>query len=104
MLPNRVTVCCGLELGSSGDCQALKKWTERQIDLFGTKGLQLHQIRIKNPGQARSEFLVPGELLLSAWEPGQRLDGGRCVGSHRNDDRGLQREGSPTADRPHPQS
>ena len=53
-----MTVCCGLELGSSGDCQALKKWTERQIDLFGTKGLQLHQIRIKNPGQARSEFLV----------------------------------------------
>eukprot|EP00439_Symbiodinium_sp_Y106_P030902 s1515_g3.t1 len=33
--------------------EALKKWTERQIDLFGTKGLQLHQIRIKNPGQGK---------------------------------------------------
>ena len=36
--------------------QALKKWTERQIDLFGAKGLQLHQIRIKNPGQATPEL------------------------------------------------
>ena len=33
--------------------QALKKWTDRQIDLFGKKGLTLQQLRIKNPGQAR---------------------------------------------------
>jgi len=31
--------------------EALKKWTERQIDLFGKKGLTLQQLRIKNPGQ-----------------------------------------------------
>lgn len=31
--------------------EALKKWTERQIDLFAKKGLTLQQLRIKNPGQ-----------------------------------------------------
>merc|ERR1719262_1076571 len=30
---------------------ALKKWTGRQIDMFAAAGLQLHQIRMKNPGQ-----------------------------------------------------
>jgi hypothetical protein len=31
----------------------LRKWTERQIDLFAKKDLPLHQLRIKNPGQAQ---------------------------------------------------
>merc|ERR1719386_243081 len=31
--------------------EALTKWTERQIDIFAAAGVQLHQIRIKNPGQ-----------------------------------------------------
>ncbi|CAJ1431504.1 unnamed protein product [Effrenium voratum] len=30
---------------------ALKRWTERQIENFEKKGLTLHQLRIKNPGQ-----------------------------------------------------
>eukprot|EP00930_Biecheleria_cincta_P069966 TRINITY_DN57636_c0_g1_i1.p1 TRINITY_DN57636_c0_g1~~TRINITY_DN57636_c0_g1_i1.p1 ORF type:complete len:1314 (-),score=272.23 TRINITY_DN57636_c0_g1_i1:130-3711(-) len=33
--------------------EACKKWTERQIDLFAQKGLTLHQLRIKNPGQGK---------------------------------------------------
>lgn len=31
--------------------EALKKWTGRQIDIFSSHGLPLHQVRIKNPGQ-----------------------------------------------------
>jgi len=31
--------------------EALKGWTGRQIDVFAKRGVQLHQIRIKNPGQ-----------------------------------------------------
>merc|ERR1712130_626470 len=31
--------------------EALKNWTNRQIDIFEVAGQQLHQIRIKNPGQ-----------------------------------------------------
>eukprot|EP00933_Yihiella_yeosuensis_P071818 TRINITY_DN80059_c0_g1_i1.p1 TRINITY_DN80059_c0_g1~~TRINITY_DN80059_c0_g1_i1.p1 ORF type:complete len:1309 (-),score=305.53 TRINITY_DN80059_c0_g1_i1:114-4040(-) len=31
--------------------EALKKWTERQIDVFAKHGQTLHQLRIKNPGQ-----------------------------------------------------
>ena len=31
--------------------ETLKRWTERQIDLFAKKGLQLQQLRMKNPGQ-----------------------------------------------------
>lgn len=38
--------------------EALKKWTERQIDLFAKKGLTLQQLRIKNPGQAFTAWLV----------------------------------------------
>lgn len=30
--------------------EELKKWTERQIDIFKNAGLTLHQVRIKNPG------------------------------------------------------
>eukprot|EP00931_Biecheleriopsis_adriatica_P083062 TRINITY_DN5657_c0_g1_i3.p1 TRINITY_DN5657_c0_g1~~TRINITY_DN5657_c0_g1_i3.p1 ORF type:complete len:1302 (+),score=355.00 TRINITY_DN5657_c0_g1_i3:71-3976(+) len=33
--------------------EALKKWTERQIDIFAKAGLTLHQLRIKNPGQGK---------------------------------------------------
>jgi len=29
----------------------LKKWTARQVDLFASEGMQLQQVRIKNPGQ-----------------------------------------------------
>jgi len=31
--------------------EALTAWTGRQIDMFAAAGLQLHQLRIKNPGQ-----------------------------------------------------
>jgi len=31
--------------------EALEKWTARQIDMFASHGLTLHQLRIKNPGQ-----------------------------------------------------
>jgi len=33
--------------------EALEKWTGRQIDIFAAAGLQLHQLRIKNPGQGK---------------------------------------------------
>jgi biotin carboxyl carrier protein len=33
--------------------EALEKWTNRQIDIFASQGITLHQIRIKNPGQGK---------------------------------------------------
>ena len=40
--------------------QALKKWTERQIDIFEKKGLALQQLRIKNPGQVDDSQMTGG--------------------------------------------
>jgi biotin carboxyl carrier protein len=33
---------------------ALKAWTARQIEIFSSAGLKLHQLRIKNPGQGKA--------------------------------------------------